>query len=179
MKDKLILKLNKGSIKALEQIIRQYDDYVFFVIRNHSGDVLSKEDIEELASDTFVALWNNRRSVDAAKPLMPYLAVVAKNKTVDKLRSLHITVNIEDTDLCDDDFDQRFENAEAVREILVAAEKLPAKQREIFIRFYFYGETLKAIAEAMGITYPDSRTSLHRARNAVKEYLSERGYFNE
>lgn len=179
MKDKLIEKLNKGSVKALEQIIRQYDDYVFYVIRNHSGGVLSKEDIEELASDTFAALWKNCRSVDPDKPLMPYLASIAGNKTIDRLRSLHITANIEDIELSDDELVRKFENAEAVREILHAAERLSAKQYEIFIRFYFYGETLKAIAEAMGITYPDSRTSLHRARNAVKEYLNERGYFNE
>lgn len=179
MKDKLILKLNKGNVNALEQIIRQYDDYVFFVIRNHSGGVLSKEDIEELASDTFVALWNNRRNVDADKPLMPYLASIAKNKTVDRLRSLHITVNIEDVALCDEDFDRRFETAAAIKDILNAAETLPKKQYEIFIRFYLYGEPLKRIAEAMGITDPDARTSLHRARNAVKEHLSERGYFNE
>lgn len=177
--DKLIKKLNSSSIGAFEQIMRGYSGYVSAVIRNHSRELLSREDMEEILSDTFVALWQNRAGIDPEKPLMPYLAVTARNKVMNCLRRTRLTVSIEDVELSDSSLEGQLENSAVVDDILNAAKTLSEKQHDVFIRFYLYGESLDTISKGMEISASDSRTSLFRAREAVKKYLSERGYFNE
>ena len=80
MKDKrLILKLKQGDSKALNIIIEKYSSYVYTVIRNIIGDYMTEEDIEEVASDSFVNLWNNSDKLSEDRPLTPYLSAIARN----------------------------------------------------------------------------------------------------
>ncbi len=78
MKDKrLILKLKQGDSKALNIIIEKYSSYVY-CYKNIIGDYMTEEDIEEVASDSFVNLWNNSDKLSEDRPLTPYLSAIAK-----------------------------------------------------------------------------------------------------
>ncbi len=175
MKDRLILKLNSGNVRAFEQIIAKYSGYVFAVIRNHTRGLLTKEDIEEVAEDTFVALWRARESVNAERKLMPYIAAIAKNIAGNHLRTVRAAEGIEERSL----IDNGYAKMETVSDILEAADRLNKKQYEVFIRYYFYSETLNEVSDGMRISASDARTSLYRARESIKGYLSERGYSDE
>ena len=180
MEDKLIKKLNKGDVKAFEQIISTYSGYVISIVNRRSGGLLSAEDAEEIAADTFAALWKERGKIDPQKPLMPYLAAISGNAAISRLRVLKLNLSIEDVDEpASDDFVTEIESKEAMREILSSLDKLTDKQREIFIRFYFYGESINEISELMKISSSDVRTTLHRTREKVKSILTERGYSYE
>ena len=54
--------------------------------------------------------------------------------------------------------------------------QLSPRDREIFLRFYLYGEKTSQIAKAMSISENAVRTALHRTRNKLKKYMGERGY---
>ena len=180
MKDKLVEKLIGSDVRAFEQIVKKYGRYVFRVVGNHSGGLLTREDEEELTNDTFAALWLTRERIDPERPILTYLAVIARNKVSNRLRTLKFTVSIEQLgELYDADFDRKFEDKENVDAILEAAGMLNKKQYEVFVRFYLYGEPLTEIAKRMGIGGPDARTTLFRTREAIRKYLSERGYFDE
>ena len=56
---------------------------------------MTTSDIEEVASDVFLSLWNNAEKVDAKK-LKAYLGSIARNKSKDKLRELDVSLHIED-----------------------------------------------------------------------------------
>lgn len=181
MKDKLITKLKGGDAAAFEEIMRRYAGYVYAVIRSHSRGMLTPEDIDEAAQDTFVALWQRRAGLDECRPLMPYLAVVARNLTLNRCRSLRLTVDIDGVaDIkTDSDIEAALENTSAAEDILKAAYKLKARQRDVFIGFYLYGESLEEIAKKLGITPQNARTTLFRARGEIRRLLKGRGYFNE
>lgn len=176
MKDMLVARLSAGSVSAFEKIMRRYSGYVLAVIRNHSRGALSYEDMEELVSDTFVAVWKQRTQLDPSRPLMPYLAVTARNRTINALRRLKITVSLEDSDVYDPGIEQSLEQRAAVSEMLEAVSQLSDKQRNVFTRFYCYGETLAEISGGLKISLSDAKTTLMRAREAVRRILSERGY---
>ena len=55
-------------------------------------------------------------------------------------------------------------------------EQLAPKDREIFLRFYLYGEKSSQIAKAMNISESSVRVDLHRTREKLKKFMSERGY---
>ena len=101
--DKTILRrLKRGDAAALEAAVRQYSGYVTAVIGNQLGPCAAAEDIEELASDVFVALWR------AAQPLRTehlrgWLGKVARNQAISFLRRQHLQlVRDEDCILIDD-----------------------------------------------------------------------------
>ena len=71
------------------------------------------------------------------------------------------------------------ENAEQLELISDGLERLSKQDKEIFIRFYYYGERLAAISGKMGITENACKTRLSRTRKKLREYLAERGYKNE
>lgn len=184
MKDRLLVKLKSGNVRAFENIISRYGGYVLKVIRNHSMGQLSNEDCEELLDDTFVSLWQNRETVNESSSIMPYLAVIAKNKVYNRLRALRSTYGITKTEISDksspsEKFDTEFDKLLLTECLRKAIDNLSKKQNEVFIRFYFYGEHLAAISDGMRISPSDARTSLFRARESVKKYLSERSYSDE
>ena len=58
---KILRGLKRQDSAALEAAIRRYSGYVAAVIGNQLGSFAAGEDIEELASDVFVALWQAGR----------------------------------------------------------------------------------------------------------------------
>ena len=154
-----------------------YSRYVFTVIENHAKGFLAKEDIEEAVEDTFISLWRHRGSVSAELPLMPYIAAVAKNAARNRMRTVNVKMTASGDGVSLNDYG--YIRVETVSDILGAAGKLNKKQYEVFIRYYFYGEAMDMISTGMGIGESDARTTLHRARESIKGYLSERGYSDE
>ena len=58
------------------------------IIKN-SGCVFDNEDIEEIASDVFLAIWKNKEKLDINKEIAPYIAgttkkLILKRKNNDK-----------------------------------------------------------------------------------------------
>jgi len=49
-------------------------------------------------------------------------------------------------------------------------------EREIFIRFYYFGETIKTISERLQMNTATTKTKLRRLRSKLKDIMQERGY---
>ncbi len=180
MKDKrLIIKLKNGNTKALSLIIEKYSSYVYTIVRNIIGDYMAEEDIEEVVSDCFVNLWNNSEKICEEKPIIPYLAAIARNTARNKFRKFSNEISFEDIvgePSARDNIPELIENNQAIDLIYEAVEKLKNIDKEVFIRYYFYGEKLDAISLKCGLTLSNCKTKLCRTRNKIKEYLTERGY---
>lgn len=180
MKNKrLIIKLKNKNPKALGLIIEKYSSYVYTVVRNIIGDHMTEEDIEEVVSDCFVNLWNNSEKICEDKPIIPYLAAIARNTARNKFRSFSNEISFEDIagePSGRDNIPKLIENNQAIDMIYEAVEQLKNIDQEIFIRYYFYGEKLDAIAHKCDLTLSNCKTRLCRARNKIKNYLTERGY---
>lgn len=64
MNDKKQIKLmQRGDEKALESIILTYTNYVGTIIANQLGSFCDCQTVEELASDVFFSLWQNRNTL--------------------------------------------------------------------------------------------------------------------
>lgn len=48
----------------LETIIDEYANYVFKIVDNIIGNILSYQDKEEIVSDTFYLLWKNQEKIN-------------------------------------------------------------------------------------------------------------------
>lgn len=100
------------------------------------------------------------------------------NKLRSKGKDMQCGELMEDILSCGD-IENDMENAEQLAIISDGLERLSKQDKEIFIRFYYYGERLAAISGKMGITENACKTRLSRTRKKLREYLAERGYKNE
>lgn len=174
----LITELKNGGESVLYRISGEFSGYVLTVIRNFAGGALSPQDIEELCSDVFFNLWQHRGNLDEHLGLKPYLSVCAKNAVRNRLRSLKAPQ--EDIDGLDIPSDLSVEHSAELHEMMghihSALAELPETDREVFLRFFFYGEKTAAIASAMGLNENTARSKLARTRAKLKKHLEQRGF---
>ena len=169
--------LKPGNEAALKGMIDRYAAYVGTIIYNIIGSFMTVSDVEEVASDVFLALWSNAEKVRPGK-VKAYLSGVARNKAKEKTREMGYELPLDDdvvvvsnTDL-ERDFEER-EQAGFIRQAVLA---MSHPDREIFLRHYYYCQSVSQISEEMGINPSTVKTKLRRGREKLKEIISEGGY---
>lgn len=175
---RLAAALKKGDTSALAKIIDGYAGYVCAVIRNFSCGAFTEEDIDEICGDVFFGLWEHREGLDAELGLKAYLSAIARNAVKNRFRSAKPpTVDIEELELADDfSVERKAELNELMRELDSLIKALSAEDREIFMRFYFYGQKSSEIALIMDTAEGTVRSRLSRTRAKLREELRNRGF---
>ena len=169
----LLARLQAGEEEALERLTDRYHGYVCAVIGTVLGGAGSPSDVEELANDTFYALWYHARDVLPGK-VKAYLGTTARNKAKTLLRRHRApemdldTIQIPDGTDSLEDHAIRQELASAVQR---AVDGLRPKDREIFLRYYFYYQDTGTIAAQMGIPAATVRSKLQRGRAHLRQVL--------
>lgn len=175
---RLAERLKNGDTAALEKIIDEFSGYVCTVIRNFSRGALSEQDIDELCSDVFYGLWKRRDNLNAELGLKAYLSAIARNAVKNRFRAQKPPAeDISELELADDlSIEELAERREMMSALYEALETLSEAEREMFLRFYFYGEKSSDIAIRTGATESSVRSKLSRTRAKLREYLTERGF---
>ncbi|WP_123042860.1 RNA polymerase sigma factor [Cohnella candidum] len=174
----LIRQLKERNPSALERIIEIYTAYISTVVNNVIGHWMKTEDVEEVVADTFVLLWRNAAQVQESGTLKSYLATIARNQALKKLRSYNPRVHPLDDELewivDRNDFRSKTELRHALEWALSSMSDL---DREIFLRYYFFMEKTASIAERLNTKEATVRSRLSRGRKYLKEKLIEGGYY--
>lgn len=174
---KLIRALRRGQRGALDKAVAQYSGYAAAIARSVLGPAATREDLEEIVSDVFVALWRSADRLDETRPLKGYLAAIARNAAIDRLRRLRPTEPLPADDLLHADEAEgpeaqalRREQAETLRRLLL---EMAADDREIFVRFYYYRQTVREIAQIMDRNESTVKARLARGRARLRDKLTK------
>ena len=88
--EELFVRLRQRDIKVYEECVEKYKNYVGSIIVRQIGNTMEKEDIEEVVSDVFFAIWKQADKINIDNSdswnLKAYLASIAKKKAINKLR---------------------------------------------------------------------------------------------
>ncbi len=176
MRDAALLeRLQRKDPDALEQLSERYRSYVCTVLSNMLQGVGAWADVEELCSDVFLALWQHAPEIRTGS-LKPWLGTVARNRAKSWLRSRReLPMDLDEIELPDDgpgleDEVMRKELAAAVRR---AVDSLRPKDREIFLRYYFYLQPAETIAAELGLAPASVRSRLSRGREVLRKKLEK------
>lgn len=173
--EKMLKALQKGDTKAFEAFILKYGRYVSSVIsRILKG---RSADCEELTADVFLSVWENRRKLQAGK-VTSYLGVIARNKAFDLLRADKDYLPLEEDMLIIDpaDIQRQAENNDLGMLLKKALMTLDKPQRELFVRHFYYGQTIKEAAEEMGVNLSTAKNWIYRGKDVLREFLEENGF---
>ena len=173
--EKLAKALGCGELSALEELIAQYTPYVSSVIARILRG--RQADVEELTADVFLAAWDNREKLRPGK-VKGYLGAIARNRAFNLLRADHESLPLEEDVLLleTDGPDRELDKKETARIVNQALAQLDRPQRELFVRHYYYGQTVQEAALAMGVNLSTAKTWLRRGRETLKTYLRKEGY---
>ncbi len=172
--------LRERDPAGLDWFIRRYGAYVSAVVWNIIGRCMTAQDAEEVASDVFLALWQNG---DRPRPgkVKGYLGSVARNRAINRLRDRGVELGTEEDilSLPADGPERAVQRRELARLVKEAVESLPPPDREIFIRYYYYCQSAADIAGALDLSAAAVRKRLERGRDRLRRYLEERGHFHD
>ena len=170
--EQALRQMKQGSQDALAWFIQRYGAYVSTIIHNIIGQRMSNADVEEVASDVFLALWNNAGKIlpNAARS---WLATVARNTARSRLRRASDTLPLDEEAVIVDDRtpEATLERREQAVRVRMALLSLNPVDREVFLRFYYYYQKTADIAADMGLNESTVRTKLNRGRAKLRDFL--------
>ena len=173
----LIKRLKRQRPDALEAMIQQYNNYVCTIIINTVGTGFNMEDVKELASDVFMAVWNHADSLHTGK-VKSYIGTTARNKSKDFLRKRKtLEMDIDEIPMLTSGQtpESQLLKQEQIKAVRMAVLNMTEPDREIFLRYYYYLQTSIQIADAMNMEANTVRGRLKRGREKLKQVLLKEG----
>ena len=174
IEEQILRKMRRGDPSGLEALMNRYIPYVSAVVWNILQGYMPKENAEEVVSDVFLAAWEQVEDLKSGY-LKQWLGAVARNKAKNRLRLMGHELPLEEDVLeLPDEFTPvtKAEKAEERRQVRKAVNSLGEPDREIFLRHYFFGQTVAQIGISMHLNESTIKTKLRRGRQKLKEMLT-------
>ena len=167
-----------------EHAIRETDEKYGRLLQSISYSLLSsREDAEECVNDTYMEAWQ-RMPEDRPIYLGAYLSKIIRCLSVDRFRATHRQKRggmgqiLEELTECipgGESPQEAYENRELARVINGFLEDLDEEKRRMFVRRYFYSDSVDAIANRLKVSVSKVKTTLFRLRGELKRRLEEEG----
>ena len=167
-----------------EHAIRETDEKYGRLLQSISYSLLSsREDAEECVNDTYMEAWQ-RMPEDRPIYLGAYLSKIIRCLSVDRFRATHRQKRggmgqiLEELTECipgGESPQEAYENRELARVINGFLEDLDEEKRRMFVRRYFYSDSVEAIANRLKVSASKVKTTLFRLRGELKRRLEEEG----
>jgi len=173
-----IRELQKGSHKAFNAIYDMYADKLYGFALAHTKSPQMSEDIVQ---ETFLKLWNNRKSISENGSLQSLMFTILKNKMIDTFRSqinkveFEIYVEyIEDVSTSNNEIEQKLFYDDFLKALRLSKKLLSERQLEIFELSREKGNSIEEIACRLQLSEQTVKnqltTSLKKIRSQILKY---------
>lgn len=173
----LVEKLQKGDLEAFDRIFKKYGDRLFGFALSY---LKSKEETEGLVQDVFLKIWENRKNLKRESSLKSYLFTIAYHDMCKLFRKKQIhekfleekgfsqnaTINLE----------EQLEYKATHEQVDRLIEKLPEKQKIIFIKSRKEGKSTREIAEEMNLAPGTVDNHISSALKFLRKHLSDNNF---
>lgn len=184
MEDNIIVQLFLDRDEnAISQTAEKYGSRLRAVSYSITRDI---ETAEECENDTYLEAWNRIPPSEPRYYLYAFLTRIIRTCSIDRCRErsrlkrngviIELTEELENcipavNDVADDVEAKLL--GEAISRYLYA---LSDEKQVIFVRRYFYLDTVSEIAKRLSISNSKVKTTLFRIRNNLREHLIAEGY---
>lgn len=169
-----------------EQAIEALDKTYGSTVRKTAANILSDRlDVEECVNDTYLGCWNSIPP-HRPDPLVSFVCRIARNQAVSRLRSQRAARRNSGLDLVLEELEEilpsdRDVEAEYMAKELASAvnrflRDLDYGDRYLFVRRYWYADSLKDIAAAMHRRENQISVRLFRLREKLRNTLKKEGF---
>ncbi|MBE6908658.1 MAG: sigma-70 family RNA polymerase sigma factor [Ruminococcaceae bacterium] len=183
MEDQAIIELYFArSEDAVGETDRKYGAFC----RRVACNILSvREDAEECVNDTYHAAWN---AIPPERPasLRAYLGAITRNLSVARWRTEHAQKRFAGMETLLSELDEcvparegteaDFARGELTEAIAAWLRGLAPDDRALFVRRYWYGDAVKALAKECGVGENQMAQRMRRLRRGLRAALEEGGF---
>ena len=183
MEDSQIIELYwRRDQSAISETAGKYGGFLW----NIAWNVLrSHGDAEECVNDTYLRTWN---AIPPARPsaFRAWLGCITRNLSFDRWKQQRaakrggdemelLLGELDDCVPTPHGTEKALEDGEIAKLISCFLRKLPVETRIIFLRRYWYGESVADIAAKLNCGQGKVKSSLFRTRNAMRSFLEQEG----
>lgn len=182
MEDELIIDLYwERSEDAISETAKKYGRYcytiAFNLLSNHA-------DAQECENDTYVAAWN---AIPPTRPnkLLPFLGRLARNIALNrydynmaKKRNDEFNILLSELEECiqaPNTVETEIEAGYVAKLISDFLRTIDTESRCVFLRRYWYSDSIKDISTRYGMSSSKIKSMLFRTRNKLRDYLKKEG----
>ena len=168
---------------AIRETSQKYGNALKRIAQNVLND---RETAEECENDTYLKAWESIPPHEPRTWLFAYLARIIRFSAINRARELMrknkdtmLTELSEEMETClpaPGGVEEEIEARELSRIISAFLRTVKEESRNIFIRRYWYMDSVRDIAAFYGITEGKVKSTLFRVRNALRAYLETEGY---
>ena len=183
MDDRRIIELFwQRSEEAIRQTKEKYGAACMHLLRNLLQNEL---DAEECASDVYLALWNTIPP-ERPEPLVAYLLKIARNQGLHRLtynnarrRDSGGLLPLEELEGCiasPETVEQIVDGKLLEQEIVKFLRGLPKTDRQLFLRRYWFCDSLEELQSCFGWSKSKIKSRLFRLRGRLRDHLTREGF---
>ncbi len=170
------------SEAAIKQCEEKYNNYLLKVAYNILGNT---EDCMECINDSLLKVWNK---IPPAKPnnLKLFISKFVRQSAIDIVRkqssqkrfSGEYELSLEELNECitENSSQNHIEAEEFGKKINDFLKNISKEKRDIFVLRYYYFFSIEEISLKRKISSSKVKTTLHRVRKELKEFLIKEGY---
>jgi RNA polymerase sigma-70 factor (ECF subfamily) len=161
--------IKQNDKKVLKKLHDKYFYQMYlYAIKTTRGD---KELSEELVSDCFIKLWENRKNIDIHYSVKKYLFLVLHNHIID-----HYRKKIPITEPLTQDFEapgdeKFFDDQKQYARLYLAVRNLPCQCRKVLELAIFDSLSYQEIADKLQISKNTVKTQVGRAYKHLRDML--------
>lgn len=168
---------------AIEALGKRFGRQLLQIAKNILENL---RDAEECVNDTYLSLWN---AIPPAEPdpLAPYVYRTGRNIALNRLcketaqKRSRYDLSLEELNTClpGESLEQALDARALGREIDRFLADQSEENQYIFLRRYWYGDTVAEIAKALNLKENAVSVRLNRLREKLKAHLVKEGYCYE
>lgn len=170
------------SEQAIIELSNKYGSQCSRIAKN----ILNNElDVEECLNDAYLGIWNTIPP-QRPKPLFSYLYRIVRNLSLKKYHANTATKRNSIYDLALSELEECLASHETVEDTYNAKElsysintfldMLPKKDRILFVRRYWYSDSISELAANFQTNRNTISVRLSRIRNKLQNYLRKEGF---
>ena len=150
----LVERLQKGDVEAFDLIYEKYSGKLFAFGLKY---LKSREESEELVQSIFLKLWENHKTLEKESSFKSYLFTIAYNNICNLFRKRcyrqkFIDDAIAENPLSSFDIVDSIDYRSIFEQVQNLINKLPERQKTIFMKSREEGKSSKEIAEELGLS---------------------------
>ncbi len=184
MEDREIVELYlKRDESAINRTVEKYGR----ALRSAALRILGDENAaEECENDTYLAAWNSIPPHEPRDYLFAFLGRIARHLAIDECRKnaaekrtalfTALTAELEECIPGGDGPESALQARELTDTINAFLASCGEERRNIFLRRYWFFDTVDEICARYGLSRSKVKTTLFRMRNALREHLKKEGY---
>ncbi len=178
---KILTLLWERAEQAIEALQKRFGKLLHRIAMN----ILEQEqDAQECENDTYLAVWNTVPP-NRPEPLCPYICRIGRNLALKRLRQETAQKRCSKYDLSLEELENAIpgpclEDTVSARELGRAIDRFLSLQsdenRNLFLRRYWFGDSVQDAASLLGISANAATVRLSRMRTQLKAFLDREGY---